>query len=258
MRTVAIVQARTGSSRFPRKVLADLLGKPMLVRELERVALARRIDEIVVATTTEPGDDAVADLAAEAGYRVVRGSEDDVLARYAQAAREADAGVVVRITGDCPLIDPALIDAAVAEFADGDGRWDFVSNALSETYPDGMDVEVFSNELLQRADREAELPSEREHVTFWFWKTGRFRVQSISSPEPLGSLRLTVDYPEDLEVVRQVYEKLAGADPAFGLAQIVDAVRELGDLANAEIGRNTGWDAALARDAAADPETPTS
>lgn len=244
-RTVAIVQARTGSTRFPGKVLAPLLGEAMLVRMLERVRRAQTIDEVVIATTDEPGDDAVADLAGATGHRAFRGSEDDVLDRFVGAARMADAETVVRLTGDCPLIDPALIDEAVRSYHEGGA--DFVSNALTETYPDGMDVEVFSRELLERAGAEATLPSEREHVTFYMWKTGRFAVRELGALEANGHLRLTVDHPEDLELVQAIYERLYPRDPEFGLEAILAAMGEM-TLTNTHIARNSGWQSALERD----------
>lgn len=244
---VAIVQARTGSSRFPQKVLAPVLGKPMLLRQLERVRRARTVDRIVVATTADSSDDELAELAAAAEYDVFRGSVDDVLDRFRQTALAAEAGVVVRLTGDCPLSDAALIDEAVEAWYAGQPEVDFVSNALSETYPDGVDVEVFSADLLDRAWREASLPSEREHVTFWFWRTGRFRVLRLSSSERLGHIRLTVDYPEDLDLVRQIYERLYPRDPEFSLADVVAVLPELNPTSE-RFGRNTGWESAFARD----------
>jgi spore coat polysaccharide biosynthesis protein SpsF len=249
-RTVAIVQARADSTRFPGKVLEPILGSPMLLRQLERVARARTLDRIAVATTSRGVDDPVAEMTADAGFVVVRGSTDDVLDRYRLAAEQTGADVVVRLTGDCPLIDPALVDEAVQAWRDHEEA-DFVSNALSGTYPDGMDTEVFPRPLLERACREARLPSEREHVTFYFWKSGRFRVQSLVAPEPLGRLRLTVDYPEDLAWVRRIYEELFPRNPGFSLADIVRVLPSLGEPPNAGIERNLGWQAALARDEAA-------
>lgn len=246
--TVAIVQARTPSSRFPEKILQPILGAPLLLRELERVARALTLDDVVVATTTRQTDDRVVEMVRGAGYEIVRGSEEDVLDRYRVAADHAKAAVVVRISADCPLIDPVLIDEAVDAWQHSQPDVDFVSNTLSETYPDGMDTEVFSRELLERACREAQLPSEREHVTFYFWKTGRFRVRSLVAAEPLGHLRFTVDYPEDLEWVRRVYGMLYPVNPCFGLEDILEILPTLGDPPNAGIERNAGWQPALHRD----------
>jgi spore coat polysaccharide biosynthesis protein SpsF len=251
-RTVAIVQARTGSTRFPGKVLEPILGEPMLLRQLERVARAESLDAVVVATTTSPADDPLLSVAERARCDVVRGSEADVLDRYRLAAHHSHADVIVRLTGDCPLIDPGIVDEVV-------GAWnsspdvDFVSNALSETYPDGMDTEVFSRQLLERACREARLPSEREHVTFYLWKSGLFEVNSLVAREPLGHLRLTVDYPEDLEWVRRVYAELYPRNPAFSLQDVVDALPALGAPPNSGIERNAGWERALAKDELTNP-----
>ena len=253
-RTVAIVQARTGSVRLPNKTLEPVLGAPMLLRQLERVACADRLDEIVIATTTNSADDSLVEVADGAGYRVVRGSEEDVLDRYRVAASEAQADVVVRLTGDCPLIDPEVIDEAVEAWRNGPDEG-FVSNALSETYPDGMDTEVFSRRLLERAAREARLPSEREHVTFFLWKSGLFPVQSLTAQQSLGQLRLTVDYPEDLEWVRRIYELLYPRDEFFSLHDIVAALPELGTPPNSGIGRNEGWQPALTADTRSMDET---
>ncbi|MGZ8475190.1 MAG: cytidylyltransferase domain-containing protein [Candidatus Limnocylindria bacterium] len=247
-RTVAIVQARVGSERFPGKVMEPIRGVPMLLRQLERVARATTLDDIVVATTTATADDDVTAIAQDAGYDVVRGSEEDVLDRFRVAARSARADIVVRLTGDCPLIDPGVVDEAVEAWRDGQPNVDFVSNAISETYPDGMDTEVFSRRLLERAWDEAQLPSEREHVTFFFWRTGLFRVRSVVAAKPLGHLRFTVDYPADLEWVRRVYDALYPENPSFSLDDIVAALPALGEPPNAGIDRNVGWQPALEQD----------
>jgi spore coat polysaccharide biosynthesis protein SpsF len=252
-RTVAIVQARTGSTRFPGKVLEPILGEPLLLRQLERVTRAESLDDIVVATTMSRGDDPLVGVAERAGYEVVRGGEADVLDRYRLAALSSHADVVVRLTGDCPLIDPGIVDEAVRAWS-SHPEVDFVSNALSETYPDGMDTEVFSRPLLERACREARLPSEREHVTFYFWKSGLFTVRSLEASPPLGHLRLTVDYPEDLEWIRRVYALLYHDNPAFTLGDIVAALPALGEAPNAAFERTAGWQPALARDRGVDPK----
>ncbi|HMF14076.1 MAG TPA: NTP transferase domain-containing protein, partial [Gemmataceae bacterium] len=152
MRTVAVVQARMGSSRLPGKALADLAGRPVLWHVVQRVQRARRADEVVVATSTSPADDPIDYFCTRAGIPVFRGSEIDVLDRVYQAARERPADAVVRITGDCPLIDPAVIDRVLENYAGGD--YDYVSNVIHYTYPDGMDVEVLSMMALARAWRE--------------------------------------------------------------------------------------------------------
>ena len=151
-RNVAVIQARAGSTRFPRKVLADLCGKPMLAHVIERVALAETLDDVVVATTVEEEDDVVANLAVACGARVSRGPVADVLSRYVLAAREHAADVLVRVTSDCPLVDPELIDRLVRMRASAEA--DYASNELPPTYPQGYDVEVLTTACLQRLDFE--------------------------------------------------------------------------------------------------------
>lgn len=205
---VAIIQARMGSSRFPGKSLADLAGRPMLARVAERVRLARRVDDVVVATSAAPPDDAIAEFCRKERIPCFRGSEEDVLDRFYGAAREHGADIIVRITADCPLIDPDVIDRVVERFQRGD--CDYASNTLRYTYPDGLDTEVFSRAALERAWREARRPSEREHVTPYLRSEG-FRAVNVENEGPPGeSQRWTVDHPADLEFVRGVYSAFGG------------------------------------------------
>jgi len=180
---IAIIQARMGSSRFPGKTLADLAGRPMLSRVVERVSQSRAIDKVVVATSIAVGDDPIAEFCAKEGVLCFRGSEDDVLDRFYRAAKEHGADVVVRITADCPLIDAAVIDRVVERFQSGD--CDYASNVLHYTYPDGLDTEVFSMAALAEAWREAKKPSEREHVTPYL-RWGRRRVVNVESEINVG------------------------------------------------------------------------
>ena len=202
MSVVCIVQARTGSTRFPGKVLASLAGRPMLAVLLERL-VTLRVDRLVVATSDRPGDDDVATLAATLGVAVVRGSEGDVLDRFGTVLETYPATSVVRITADCPLIDPALVSDAIALRDSSDA--DYVSNTLIRTYPDGLDVEVMRAEVLAVARREARDPVEREHVTpFLYRRPGRFRLVALRGPELCGDERWTVDRPEDLQRLDRV------------------------------------------------------
>jgi spore coat polysaccharide biosynthesis protein SpsF (cytidylyltransferase family) len=204
---IAIVQARMGSSRLPGKTLADLGGRPLLQFMLERVARASTLDEIVVATTTAPRDDAVAQVAAACGATVFRGSEDDVL-----AAQAAKAETVVRLTADCPLLAAEVIDRAVGAFEHSDPPVDLLTNAPPEgrTYPDGMDVEVLSYAALTRAHEQATDPLDREHPTR-FLHGGDFSVHVIHLPRDLGNVRITVDDERDLRRVRDIVAALPGA-----------------------------------------------
>ncbi len=210
---VAIVQARMGSTRLPGKVMADIGGEPMLSRVVERARGAQTLDALVVATTVDPSDDSVAALCESRGYPYFRGHATDVLDRYYQAARKWRARVIVRLTGDCPLIDPGVIDDTVRAFLEADPPYDLVANRLAEgrTFPIGLDTEVCSFEALEAAWREAKDPYEREHVLpFIYERRARFRVFLFRGPEDHGQLRWTVDTSEDLEVVRRVFAHFDG------------------------------------------------
>src|SRR5689334_23040199 len=166
MSAVAIIQARMGSSRLPAKILAELAGQPMLARCVARLGRAQRLDDLLVATTTSPGDDVTTELCAARGWPCFRGSEDDVLDRNYQAARLREADVVVRVTSDCPFIEPEIVDHVIREFTDRQPYVDYASNFVPErTYPRGLDVEVFTIRALERAWREDGNPAWREHVT---------------------------------------------------------------------------------------------
>jgi glutamate-1-semialdehyde aminotransferase/spore coat polysaccharide biosynthesis protein SpsF (cytidylyltransferase family) len=238
---VAIIQARMGSSRLPGKTLADVAGCPLLLRVVERVRSARRVDKVVVATTDRSSDDPIADLCQQEGIECFRGSEDDVLDRFYRTADANRADSVVRITADCPLIDPAVIDKVIVRFQAG--NCDYVSNTLRYTYPDGLDTEVFSFAALERAWRDAKKPSEREHVTPYL-RTGEFRLANVESesPVPLGRHRWTVDYPADLEFVRRVYEAFS-TNQHFGYQDIFHLLKERPELATiqAETITNEGY-----------------
>jgi glutamate-1-semialdehyde 2,1-aminomutase len=252
-----VIQARLSSSRLPGKVLADVLGRPMLARQLERVARARRPHKVIVATTVDPSDQPIADFCAREDVTCTRGSLNDVLDRYYQTAKAHALDVVVRVTADCPVLDPAVIDDVIDHFLDH--HLDYGANTAppeGSTYPDGMDVEVFSFAALERAWKEAAKPSEREHVTFHFWKNAdRFRIGRRDLPRDLSALRLTVDYPADLEVVRALYTALYPVKPDFSLEDIAAYLEAHPELKahNAEIERNAGWQPSLAADAAARP-----
>lgn len=229
MRTVAIIQARTGSTRLPGKVLADLCGRPLLARVLERVAACPGIDAMVIATTTLPGDAALAPLASQAGAQLFQGSAEDVLERYCLAARQARADVVVRITADDPFKDPGVIAALLDAFAQG--GHDYVSNTLSPSYPEGLDTEVFSREALERAHRDAAEPFEREHVTPFIWMRPQdFRLRNMICPRDLSALRLTVDTPADLELARALYAELLQLGRPFCLDDITTLLDARPDL----------------------------
>lgn len=203
MKTVAIVQARMGSTRLPGKVLLDLAGEPMLARVVSRLRRARRVDAIVVATSTLASDAPIVELCAARGWACFRGSEDDVLDRYAGAARSSAADIIVRITSDCPLIDPGVVDEVCAAFA-GDYACNFHPR---RTFPRGLDTEVFSRAALERCHREATAPGEREHVTAYIYRHPEFfDLRGVTAEGgDWSGVRWTVDTPADWAAVQAVY-----------------------------------------------------
>ncbi|HKW16138.1 MAG TPA: aminotransferase class III-fold pyridoxal phosphate-dependent enzyme [Terriglobales bacterium] len=211
---VAIIQARMGSSRFPGKTLADLCGHPMLWHVVERVKRASAVHKVLVATSNSRADDSIAKFCSENATLCFRGSEEDVLDRYYRAAREHRADCIVRITADCPLIDSAVINAVIRRFLDG--KWDYVSNTVTYTYPDGLDTEVFSFTALQKAWRRATQASDREHVTPFIRREG-FSINSVENDKPMPPgvpTRWTVDHESDLDFVQRIYSTLA-CDASF-------------------------------------------
>lgn len=223
VRTLAIVQARMSSSRLPGKVLALVLGEPMLVRQIERLRRCREIDALVVATSTDPSDDAVWATCREAGVDSFRGSLTDVLGRFVDAARPYHPAIVVRLTADCPLTDPLVIDQVI-RFFEAEGC-DYASNTIVRTFPRGLDVEVMRHECLEEAARDAVLANDREHVTsFLRAHPERYRLENCADQINRSHLRWTVDEAEDLEFVRRVYERLYPATPHFRTPDILDLI----------------------------------
>lgn len=252
--TGAIIQARMGSSRLPGKVLADIGGKPMLAYVTSRVSSATRVDQVVIATSRNAGDDRIEDWCRSAGVQCFRGDEHDVLDRYRGAMEAFGFDVVARLTADCPLLDPAVIDRVVAEYFSGE--FDYVSNTIVPTFPDGLDTEVVRRDALDRAWRDAVLPSEREHVTPYIWSRPQlFRLRNVTREPDLSHLRWTVDGPEDLEFVRRIYSHF-DHDMAFDTSAILSLLEAQPDLThiNAGFTRNEGYLRSRAADAAATGE----
>jgi len=219
MSVLCILQARVSSTRLPGKVLMPILGEPMLARQLERIRRAERVDAVTVATSHEASDDDVAALCVRIGVACHRGSLDDVLDRFHQAAERSDAPHVMRLTGDCPLTDPAILDALVDVHLAG--GFEYTSNVEERTYPDGLDAEVFTRELLDRAWREATAPYDREHVTpFMRRAVPRGRRGMLEDRSDRSNLRWTVDFPEDFAFVSRVFEELYPSDPGFGTEDV--------------------------------------
>jgi len=249
-RTVIVIQARMGSTRLPGKVLMPLGGQPLLLRMLERVRAAAKVDEVILATSDLPADDAVAAAAAAVGLRVYRGSENDVLDRFHGAANRYGATTVVRLTGDCPLADPALIDRMVERFEAAGAEY----LVTGESFPDGFDVEIMSFRALETAWKEATLPSDREHVCpFIRSRPERFKQLTVEHERNLKHMRLTVDEEKDYAVVSKVFEALYHPGRHFTVAEAagwLDAHPEVAAL-NSAIVRNEGYLLSLKKDQAA-------
>ena len=231
-RIVCIVEARFASTRLPGKVLLPIVGKPMLALMIERLQRARTIDEIVIATSANPADDAIALLATDMGAHVFRGSEEDVLDRVVKAAQSRNADIIVETTGDCPLIDPGIVDKVVGDFLMGGA--DFVSNVLPHTTPRGTDVRVFWAKDLAEINVRSQDPADHEHVSLHFWEhPERYRCRNVETdlPEAAAHLRLTVDESADLELVREVYQRLYSSNPAFSLADVLQLLDQQPGLA---------------------------
>ncbi len=230
MKKVAIVQARMTSSRLPGKVLVDLDGAPMLAQELRRLRRATLIDEIVVATTANATDDPVETLAAAEGARVFRGDEHDVLDRFVGAARMVKADLVVRVTGDCPLIDPAVVDRVVARAIDRDNPCDYASNTITRTYPRGLDTEALHRDVLERIARMATSTPAREHVTYFLHREHPelFVSCQITRDSDASDLRWTVDTDEDLALIRRMWSELGAGD--ISTDELIDKVRARPEL----------------------------
>lgn len=229
------------STRLPGKVLKDIAGKPMLAWVVERARRAHTVSEVVIATTVEPSDDPIVSFCAQMGYACTRGSLEDVLDRYYQAARAYHADVVVRVTADCPLIDPAEIDHVVREYQRS--GVDFAANRLpppfGRTYPIGLDTEVCSFAALERAWRETKEPYQREHVMpYLYEQPGRFKVLRVDHDPDYGDLRWTVDTPQDLDLVRAIFERMAGRVD-FGWLDVLELFQREPELArlNAGVGQ---------------------
>jgi spore coat polysaccharide biosynthesis protein SpsF len=253
LKVVAILQARMGSTRLPGKVLLPAAGKSLIRHMLDRVRRSTAIDELWVATSVDRANDPLAKEVEIAGIPVFRGSENDVLSRYAAVAERTGADWVIRLTGDCPLHDPAIIDAVVRFASDHSSEFDYVCNSLRPTYPDGLDVEVFTGASLARAAKEVTTAMQREHVTPFIHRyhdgPGPFRVGHFIGPADFSHLRWTVDEPADYEVVKEIFEALYPDNPEFGWMDVLALVTRRPELIikNSDIVRNEGYLKALAQ-----------
>lgn len=238
---VAILQGRLSSTRLPGKVLAPVLGEPMIVRQLERLQRSTQIDTLVVATSIDASDDPLVDELQRRGILVRRGPLDDVVQRFAGIVDEFDPTTVVRLTADCPLTDVDVIDRVIRSHVDTGS--DYSSNTIAPTFPDGLDVEAVSRDAWTRLTALPLTPREREHVTLGLYgRPGQFTLNSVTQAEDHSALRWTVDVSGDLDFVRAVYERLYYGNPGFGQAEILELLAEHPQLnrTDGDLARNAG------------------
>jgi spore coat polysaccharide biosynthesis protein SpsF len=229
-RIVTVIQARAGSTRLPNKVMRPLAGKPLLTRMVERVAATELAGTVVVATTTHASDEPIVTLCREEGFHCFRGDADDLLDRHYWAGLAYHADAVIKIPSDCPLIDARIIDRVINFYLAHPGEFDYVSNLHPATYPDGNDVEITTMAALETAWREATRPMQREHTTPYLWENpDRFRIGNVTwetGRDYSMTHRWTVDYEEDYQFIRAIYEALYPADPRFSLEDILAFLAE--------------------------------
>ena len=248
-KVTAIIQARMASTRLPGKVMKEVLGRPLLSYLIERVRCCKDIEDVILATTLNYEDDPIASFGSNQGVDVFRGSENNVLERYYKAATSFGARHIMRITADCPLIDPELLDILIEYYFVQ--KYDYVSNAVNPTLPDGLDAEIFTFKALDYAHKHAVLPSELEHVTPYIRNHPEvFKTGNWTHHDDLSQLRWTVDEPEDFEFVRQVIEILYPVNRSFRMNDVLDIIHQRPDLAqiNAHITRNEGFLKSLEED----------
>lgn len=223
---VVIIQARMGSTRLPGKVLKKVNGVQLLEIMMSRVSKSKLINKIIIATSILPNDEQIGEFCRKNGYECFRGSENDVLSRYYDCAKQYNADVIVRLTADCPLIDPEIIDKIITHYFDK--NVDYAANTVppdKSTFPDGSDVEVFSMTALERAYTDVIDPKDREHVTLHFWKySNGFKIGQLTQKEDWSKYRITVDYPEDFEVVDFVIRELKNRSSFGHLDEIISII----------------------------------
>jgi len=219
--TIAILQARMSSRRLPGKVLCEINGKPMIYWQLQRIYRAKNVDKVIVATSTDTTDDPLVDFLISEEVLYVRGSLDNVKERFDNVITQFPSESFIRLTGDCPLVMPGLIDDLVDAFHEA--NVDYLSNTIKPTFPDGLDIEVVKTEAFRKLDNASLSKAEIEHVTYGLYsRTGQFTIQNFVNSQDLSNLRWTVDYQEDLEFVRDVFSYFTGREDSFNLIELLD------------------------------------
>lgn len=246
---LAILQARTSSSRLPGKVIKEILGKPMIIRQIERILKSEKIGKLILATSTDSSDDALEEICKINSTECFRGDLNDVLKRFYFAADKYKPENVVRLTGDCPVIDPEIIDKTINYHISE--RFDYTTNALEPTFPDGLDVEIMKFSVLKQAFENAELTSQREHVTPYIYNNpDKFKIGILKNTEDLSNLRWTVDEKEDYDFITKIYDGLYRNKPDFNMNDIINFMESNSDLCkyNSKFKRNEGYEKSLKSD----------
>lgn len=253
---ICIVQARTDSTRLPKKVLRPLLNLPMIIQQLQRVSQCKRLDRLILATSDQQSDDTLAKTIKEYGFECFRGNKDDVLARFYKLCSELglnDDDIIIRLTGDCPLQGASIIDELIDFFIKRD--IDYVANCIDPVYPDGFDTEIFNFKSLTQASIEAIKPSEREHVTPYIYNSGLFKTANLQKEIKMNHLRLTVDEEDDFQLITSIFNHFG--HNRFTYEEIIRYLsrhQELTQL-NAHIKRNEGYEKSLLEDTDTDERT---
>jgi spore coat polysaccharide biosynthesis protein SpsF len=230
MKISAVIQARMGSSRLPGKILKEVNGKTLLEYQIERVSRSKYIDDIIIATTNEPIDDKLEDFCEKHKLLHYRGSETDVLSRYNEVILQYPTDIVVRLTSDCPLIDPDVIDLVINRYLDNKDSVDYVSNTLERTFPRGMDVEVFSTKVLTEINQLATKLHEREHVTPYIYLHDKYNIQQVITQEDYSNLRWTVDTQEDFTLIKEIITRIYPIKPTFSLEDLISLTKKNPEL----------------------------
>lgn len=251
MKIIAVTQARVGSTRLPAKILKEVNGMTLLETHLKGILKSRRITSLKVATTNEEESERIVSIADKVGAEAYQGSVNDVLDRFYQTVKNEKPDYVIRLTSDCPLIDASIIDQVI-DLAVNSGA-DYVSNTLNVTYPDGMDCECFKFSALEKAWKEATLKSDREHVTPYIWRNSTmkggeiFRSECLQNGEDWSDVRITVDTPEDFEVIKSILEELGPGKKCEEYVEFIKRHKEISDI-NSSLGRNEGYEKSLKQD----------
>lgn len=231
MKKVAIIQARSGSTRLPGKIFKEICGKPMLWHVINRLSYSVQIDNMVIATTTAPEDDSTEKFCIENKIEYYRGSVENVLSRYCEAALQSGAEIIIRITSDCPLIDPAIIDRMLEQFISSGQTIDYMSNVVERTFPRGLDTEIMTFDSLSKAAKEAVSSFDREHVTPYIYNNpDRFKVTNFKNEKDYSRYRWTVDTIEDFNLITQIYNELYVPNKLFLLDDIIDLMNRKPEL----------------------------